>query len=146
LVPSPESDAAHEQGVSIKEVSPESIIAAVADWLEGQVKGPTDRWHEVIDSAKQIAKDLPVSFEKTPVRTLPEPTFQQVLADNRPAGSSGLIPGQTDYFSKWIVTSLMTVVDWKHQVLGFLDSGLKQAMQRQRERELLGYKNRVRYI
>ena len=146
LVPSPESDAAHEQGVSIKEVSRDSIIAAVADWLEGQVNGPTDGWYVVIDSAKQIAKGLPVSFERTPVRALPEPTFQQVLADNRPAGGSGLIPGQTDYFSKWIVTSLMTVVDTKNEVLGFLNSGLNQAMQRQRERELLSYKNRVRYI
>ena len=100
----------------------------------------------MIDSAKQIAKDLPMSFEKTPVRALPEPTFQQVLADHRPAGSSGLIPGQTDYFSKWIVTSLMTVVDTKNEVRGYLDSGLNEAMQRQRVRELRGYNNPLRYI
>ncbi len=138
LVPSPEPDAAHEQGVSFK-VSSESIVAAVADWLEGQVKGPTDRWYEVIDSAKQIAKALDLFFERTPVSAFPEPTLQRVLADNCPTGGSGLIPGQTDYFSNWIVTSLRTVCNSNNQVLGFLGSGLKEAMQRRREREVRGY-------
>ena len=146
LVPSPGSDAAHEQGGPFKEVRPESIIAAVADWLEGQVKGPTDRWHEVIDSAKQIAKGLPLFLAKTPLKALPAPTFQQVLADNRPAGSSGLIPGQTNYFPNWIVTSLMTVCGKNYEVREFLDSGLKEAMQRQRVRELRGYNDPLRYF
>ena len=144
LVTSSESDAAHEQRVTFQRVSPELITAAVAEWLEVEVKGGPDRWYEVIDSAKQIAKGLPLTFEQKPVKR--KLTFQQVLADNRPAHGSDLIPGQTDYFGRWIVNGLMVVCSSRIRIQGFLESGLNQAERRRRERELRGYNNQVRYI
>jgi hypothetical protein len=143
-VTSPESGTAHEQQGSFKKVPHELITAAIAAWLEVEVKGPADCWHYVIDEAKQIAKSLPLFFEQKPVKR--ELTFQQVLADNRPANGSGLIPGQTNYFSSWIVNSLMVVCKTSNQIVGSLESGLQKAKARRLEREIRGYNNPIRYI
>ncbi len=121
---------------------PQTITKGITDWLEREIKKNSqpyevnDRCYEVMDEAKSIAKRLPRSWELKDSNPLQKLTFEQVLANNRPTPTSGLIPGQASYFAHWLVSGLMAVCKTPNDVRGFLHSAL-EAMKWRRPEETL---------